>query len=451
MNRRVGLFTDLYELTMADAYDAEHLDAVATFELFVRSLPPERRFLVACGVRTAVEGLTAWGYDGDELAYLGGLGIFSPRFLDRLSTLSFTGDVDAVAEGEVVFAGEPILSVTAPVVEAQLVETYLLNVVGFQTMVASKAARLAIACGDATFVDFSARRDHGLDAAGAAARASYVGGAAATSLVSAGRDHGLALSGTMAHSYVLAHEREEDALRAFLRRYREQAVLLIDTYDTVGAAHLVVRVAREERVAPRAVRLDSGDLGALSVAVRAVLDEGGLGGVGIFASGDLDEYAIEALRRRGAPVDGFGVGTRLGTSADIPYLGVVYKLVALGGRGVAKRSPGKVTEPGRKQVWRTASHDVVDLAGEPGPAGGRPLLGPVARGGRLVRPLPAEPEALAAARQRRAAQVEALPAPARLLAPTSRPVWPVQRGPALEALAARAVGPARSGPLAGAG
>ena len=432
-----SLVTDLYELTMAAAYQAEGLEHEATFELFVRRLPPERRFLVAAGLDDALEGLASWAFAADDVAYVAGLDLFPPAFLERLASLRFTGDVWAVPEGEVVFAGEPLVRVTGPLVEAQLVETWLLNRVASQTMLASKAARVALACGDRSFVDFSARRDHGVDAALAAARSAWIAGAAGTSLVAAGRRWGIPLSGTMAHSFVMSYPDERDAFRAYARTFPQGVVLLIDTYDTVEGARAAAEVAHElagEGIAVGGVRLDSGDLGALAVEVRAVLDGAGLDGIRIFASGDLDEHRIAALVAAGAPIDAFGVGTQLGTSADAPTLGAVYKLVEDAAGPKVKLAEGKVTQPGRKQVWRQADRDVVALDGEP-VAGGRPLLAPVMAGG--VRDAP---EPLADIRARGADSLAWLPPALRSLDPVpdgATPGWPVELSPGLVVLADR--------------
>jgi nicotinate phosphoribosyltransferase len=377
VTRALGLYTDLYELTMAASFQRERRDETVTFDLFVRSLPPRRDFLVVAGIDTALERLQAFTYDAGAVAYLRSLGVFDDAFLAYLEGFRFTGEVRAVAAGELVYAGEPILSVTAPIIDAQLLETVLINSVGFETMIASKAARVALACQGRSFVDFSPRRDHGLEAALGVARATYIGGAAATSLVEAGRRYHFNLSGTMAHSFVMAHDREVDAFRAYLRQYGQASVLLVDTYDTVGGTQRAVEAMRAEGVEARGIRIDSGDLGLLAGKARRILDEAGLPGVEILASGDLDEDRIAALVAMGAPIDAFGVGTRLGTSADAPYLGMVYKLVEQGGEPRLKLSPDKRTWPGRKQIWRTPTADVVGLAGEPRPADGRPLLATV--------------------------------------------------------------------------
>lgn len=422
-----GLFTDYYELTMAAAFHAEGRSEQATFELFVRRLPPERDFLVACGLATALERLAAFTFGPDELAYLRETTNLGDDFLAYLAGFRFSGEVRAMAEGELLVAQEPLLSVTAPLIEAQIIETLLLNTIGFETMVATKAARVTQAAAGRPFVDFSARRDHGADAAVRAARAAYVGGAAATSMVEAGRRYGIPLSGTMAHSYVMAHERERDAFIAFLARYREQAVLLIDTYDTAQGAREAVAAMEETGIEARGVRLDSGDLAALANEVRAVLDEAGWPEVQVFASGDLDEHRVAALVAADAPIDAFGVGTRMGTSADAPHLGVVYKLVEQGGTPRQKTSVGKATYPGRKQVWRGEAVDALALAAEEGPPGARPLLAPVWRDGARVGPEPT----LAEARQRCAAGLASWPPEGRrfVLSPGLAALLGSQAGP----------------------
>ena len=400
---RWGLFTDYYELTMAAAFHAEGHDELATFELFVRQLPPGRTFLVACGVETALERLDAFSFGPDELSYLRSVSSFSEDFLEHLGRLRFTGEVRAVAEGELVLAQEPLLSVTAPLVEAQLVETLLLNVVGFETMVATKAARIALAAGGRTFVDFSARRDHGADAAVLAARAAYVGGASATSLVEAGRRYGLPLSGTMAHSYVMAHEHEQEAFAAFLRQYGDAAVLLLDTYDTVQGAKEAVAAMRQTGIR----RAACGSIRATWPASPPRCEPSSTRPATRASRSSRRATSTRTGWRRWSlpahPIDAFGVGTRMGTSADAPYLAVVYKLVEQGGEARVKTSPGKASYPGRKQVWRRPGVDTLALDGEPGPPGGptaaRPRCG-TAAGARGRRPIsrrrgPAAPRALA--------------------------------------------------------
>lgn len=350
-----ALLTDQYELTMAASYLSQSRTASATFDLFVRSLPPERRFLVAAGLEDALDYLEHLRFTDSDIAYLRGLDTFSDEFLNYLADFRFTGEVWAIPEGQVCFPNEPLLRVSAPLIEAQIVETALLNTIAHQTGIASKAARVAIAAGEREFVDFAARRTHGPDAAVRGARAAYLAGAAGTSNVLAGRLHGIPVSGTMAHSYVMAFDDERDAFRAFARDFPSRAVLLIDTYDTLEGARRAVEVAHEledEGIHIAGVRLDSGDLGELAKGVRDILDAGGLTEARIVASGDLDEYRIAALLVDGAPIDSFGVGTQMGVSADVPALGGVYKLVEYDGQPVVKLSTGKATLPGRKQVWR---------------------------------------------------------------------------------------------------
>jgi nicotinate phosphoribosyltransferase len=407
-----SLLTDLYELTMAASYHSQGMERRACFDLFVRTLPEERNFLVAAGLEQALDYLEGLRFDDDAISYLVSLDMFEPDFLERLSTLTFNGDVCAVQEGEVVFAGEPIMRVSGPLIEAQIVETFLLNCITFQTMVASKAARVAIACGDRVFVDFSPRRDHGADAALKAARASYIAGASATSNVLAGKEYGIPVSGTMAHSYVMAFENEIEAFRAFARDFPDRAVLLIDTFDVEEGARRTAQVAGElaaEGIRIRGVRIDSGDLGPLAGSVRKILDEAGLHEVQIILSGDLDEHRIKGLLDDGAPVDSFGVGTQLGTSADAPFLGGVYKLVAEDSEPKIKLSTGKVTLPGVKQVHRlldgdVMDHDVVALDDEE-VTGGRRLLAEVMREGRRTNPF----DTLDACRQRCADALGRLP------------------------------------------
>src|SRR6266498_1380259 len=307
--RDLALFTDLYELTMAAVYHARQMNAPATFELFVRALPPSLGYLVVSGIESALERLERFSFDADGLEYLDSLEMFSDSFLSLLENLRFSG--------EVLFATEPLLRVTAPLVEAQLVETILLNAVGYETSVATRAARIATACEGRAFVDFAARRSDGIDAALRGARAAQVGGASGTSLVVAGQKYGLDLSGTMAHSYVMSFDDERDAFATFARAFPGRAVLLLDTYDTEEAARRLVDMApdlRAENALPVGVRLDSGALGELSRSVRLLLDEAGLTDVRIFASGNLDEHRIAELVAQHAPIDAFGIGTHLVTS-----------------------------------------------------------------------------------------------------------------------------------------
>ncbi len=373
-----ALLVDLYELTMVEAYLAEEMQDEATFALFARRLPRRRNYLVAAGLDDALRWLAELRFTGEALGWLESLGLFSRRLLGWLEGFRFAGEVRAVPEGTPVFGGEPLLEVTAPLPQAQLVETALMNQVHLQTVAASKAARIVEAARGRPVVDFGLRRMHGADAGVKVARAAWLAGVDSTSDVLAGYLYGIPISGTMAHSYVQAHASEIEAFRAFARAW-PSTVLLVDTYDTREGVRNVVRLARElgQGFRVRAVRLDSGDLDALSREARHLLDEAGLGQVGIFASGGLDEEAVDRLVRAGAPVTGFGVGTALGVSEDAPALDVAYKLVAYAGRGRLKLSPGKEVLPGRKQIFRRerggrADGDVLGLEGEA--LEGRPLV-----------------------------------------------------------------------------
>lgn len=417
-----SLLTDLYELTMAQAYFEEGLSDVAVFSLFVRQLPERRNYLVACGLDAVLGFLETLRFDRDAIGYLERHGGFSSRFLAYLERLRFTGEVDAVPEGTPVFANEPILEIAAPIVEAQLVETFVMNQIHCATTLASKAARVVAAAQGRPVVDFGFRRMHGVDAALIGARAFHIVGVASTSNVAAGQVYGLATAGTMAHSYVQAHAAELDAFRAFAR-LSPRTVLLVDTYDTIGGIRNVIRLAAEQGPSFQvsAVRLDSGDLLDLSVRARRMLDGAGLRSVGIFASGGLDEYEIERLLTHGAPVTGFGVGTEMGTSRDAPGLDIVYKLVEYGGHGCLKLSPGKELLPGPKQVFRVesdggADHDVLGLRDELLP--GRPLLRPVMRAGQRLRE---GQVSLGQSRQWALAELQRLPPGVRALGPANPP------------------------------
>jgi nicotinate phosphoribosyltransferase len=417
---RSGLFVDLYQLTMGESYLAQGLsEREATFSVFFRSLPAGRGYLLAAGLEDALRYLEELRFSDDDLAYLEGAGLFSAAFLERLRSLRFSGSVRAVPEGTAVFPGEPLLEVTAPILEAQIAETMVLNALHLQTLVASKAARSVEAAGGRTLVDFSLRRTHGGEAGLKVARASYFAGFDATSNVLAGRRYGIPLAGTMAHSYVQSFEDELAAFRAFARAYPDDAILLVDTYDTLEGARLAVAVAHEleeDGHRLRGVRLDSGDLVELSRRVRDLLDRAGFADATIFASGGLDEAEIARLVEAGAAIDGFGVGTKMGVSADAPFLDLVYKLVEVDGRPVLKLSPGKATLPGRKQVWRIrrdglAAHDVLGLADSGGD--GEPLLHEVMRDGRAT-----WSEPLVESRERARRERESLPDGVRALTAT---------------------------------
>lgn len=431
-----ALLTDFYELNMAASYLRRGMEAPATFSLFVRALPPQRGFLVAAGLEDCLDWLEGLAFDQDDLGYLERLGFGGPD-LEAFSSLGFTGEVWAVPEGRIVFAGEPILEVTAPIAEAQLAETILLNRVTFQTALAAKAARCRIAAGDAIeLVEFGFRRTHGVDAATAAARSSAIAGFRGTSNVDAARQLGLEPVGTMAHSYVEAFPTEREAFAAFASDFPGRAVFLVDTYDTLAgvehAAEVIVDLGLEDRAG---IRIDSGDLAAVTKAAREQLDEAGLTGVRIFVSGGLDEFDLAALVAARAPVDAAGIGTRLGVSADAPYLDSVYKLVSYDGEPVLKLSEGKETLPGAKQVFRDQTlGDVLGLREEDRPPGTTALLEPVMAEGRRLRPSDRF-AAVAAARRRFEADLALLPAPARSLADPRPP--PPALSPALQSMTDR--------------
>jgi nicotinate phosphoribosyltransferase len=382
-----ALLTDLYQLTMVTAYQALGMERIASFEFFVRQLPPARGFLVAAGLEQVLDYLEALRFGADELQWLEATGRFNPDALRRLATFRFTGDVDAMPEGSVFFAGEPILRVMAPLPEAQFVESRIINLLNFQSMIATKATRCRLAAGERRLADFGLRRAHGAEAGLLAARACYLAGFDATATVQAGRSFGIPLTGTLAHSFIQAHDDEATAFRDFARIHPHGLTLLIDTYDTLRAAHMVVALCREG-VAVDAVRLDSGNLARLAREVREILDAGDCSAVRIVASGNLDEHEIARLVASGAPIEIFGVGTRLDVSADAPYLECVYKLQEYAGRPRRKRSTGKATWPGRKQVFRDCGADgvirtdTIGLVDEAIP--GRPMLVPVMRAGRRL-------------------------------------------------------------------
>jgi nicotinate phosphoribosyltransferase len=431
----LALFTDLYELTMLRAYWELGHDKEAVFSLFVRRLPKNRNFLIACGLEDLLDQLQSLRFDAGDLAYLEEQG-FPPPILGRLEKFRFGGDVYAMAEGTPFFANEPIVEIVAPIAEAQLIETLVINQIGFQTLVASKAARVVHSAAGRDVIDFGGRRAHGLDAAVKAARAAYVAGAAATSNVLAGRTYGIPIAGTMAHSFVQAYDSEAEAFRAFASVFPE-TTLLVDTYDTLTGVGKVIALGRElgERFRIRAIRLDSGDLVRLSRDARAMLDGAGLSRVRIFASGGLDEREIAGLIARGAQIDGFGVGTDLVVSGDTPSLDLVYKLTEYSGSGRMKLSPDKRTLPGRKQVFRqwkdgALARDVIARHDEA--LAGTPLLRQVMRRGERISP--AEPPSKIQARCRE--EVERLPAELRTLDMAARP-FQSEVSSALEAFADR--------------
>jgi nicotinate phosphoribosyltransferase len=408
-----ALLTDLYELNMAASYLRRGMTAPATFSLYVRRLPSSRGFLVAAGLERCLDFLSSFGFDAEELGYLGAVG-FDERALRDLANLRFEGEVRAVPEGRIVHAEEPILEVTAPIAVAQLVETYLLNQITLHSTIASKAARYVVAADGRDLVDFAFRRTHGLDAALAVARSSAIVGFVSTSDVEAARQLGLRVAGTMAHSFVEAFPSEDEAFRAFAEDHPHRPTFLVDTYDTLNGVRHAIDVIKDLDLQGRiGVRLDSGDLDHLAREARRLLDEAGLPHARIFASGGLDEHEVAELVKAGAPVNAFGIGTQMGVSADAPFLDTVYKLVEYDGRPVMKLSAHKTSPPGRKQIWRGPGEegDVLGLADEAGPGGWEPMLELAMAGGVRTRPDPGLDEM----RARFAADLEATPTKAKRL------------------------------------
>jgi nicotinate phosphoribosyltransferase len=413
-----ALLTDLYQLTMLDAYRQREQFGPAVFELFFRRLPPNRGYMMVAGLEQALDYLEHFRFTDDELAWLAASGHFDASFVDWLAGLRFRGDVYALPEGTACFPDEPLLRVEASLPEAQIVESRLLNILHYQTVVATKAARVVCAAGGRLLVDFGMRRAHGGEAALWAARASYLAGFAGTATVVAGRRYGIPLYGTMAHSFVQSHDDERAAFEHFARARPEGVVLLIDTYDVAAAVDIVIELApglAADGIRIAALRLDSGDLDAGCRFLRERLDRAGLTDIGVFLSGDLDEYQIDAFTRARLPAAGYGVGTRLDVSADAPSLDVAYKLQSYDGVPRRKRSAGKATWPGAKQVFRRFGGDgriVGDcLTGATGTAPGQPLLECVMRAGRRTAPA----AGLDALRARAAATLARLPAATRRL------------------------------------
>jgi nicotinate phosphoribosyltransferase len=422
-----SLLTDQYEITMAASYHRLGRNEPAVFELFVRRLPPNRDWLLVCGLGPTLRLVSEMRFGSAELEYLGTLGC-NDDFLGYLEGFRFGGDIEAMPEGTIAFANEPLVRVTAPLIEAQMVETLLLNQINFQTMIATKAARVVLAADGKgeSVIDFSPRRDHGVDAAMKAARASAVAGLGGTSNVAAAMRYGLHPVGTMAHSYVLSFETEQEAFEAFMRDNPENALLLVDTYDTIEGVRRAIEASRRTEVPLAGIRIDSGDLAALAREARSLLDEAGFGEARIVASGDLEEHKIAEMCRAGTPIDLYGVGTELGTSRDSPVVNGVYKIVAdLSGeawRGVAKRSQAKETLPGAKQVFRRFEdgamvEDVVATAEEQ--LEGDPLLVPAMRNGEIVLA-----ETLDQMRERTRRSLGSLPLALR--SPGEKPPYPVR-------------------------
>ncbi|MGI9384796.1 MAG: nicotinate phosphoribosyltransferase [Methyloligellaceae bacterium] len=418
----LALFTDLYELTMLQSYFDAGLTGEAVFSLFLRRLPEKRNYVLACGLTDVLDYLESVRFSDEAIAYIRSLGGFTEQFLTWLGQFRFDGDVYAVPEGTPVFADEPILEIVAPIAQAQLVETFVMNQIHVQSLHASKAARVVHAAEGRAIIDFGGRRSHGLDAALKAARAFHIAGVTATSNVLAGYRYGLPVAGTMAHSYVEAFDSEREAFWTFARSHPD-TILLVDTYDTLAGVDNVITLAEE--LGPdfrvRAVRLDSGDLGELAKEARRRLDAAGLEDVGIIGSGGLDEYEIAKLVADEAPFTGFGVGTAMAVSEDAPSLDLVYKLCAYGGVGRVKLSPGKPIYPGRKQVFRreadgTAKSDVIARLDEE--LEGRPLLEPVMRHGARF---PGVTKELNAIREHARTEIDRLPARLRNLSPANPP------------------------------
>ena len=432
-----ALLTDLYQFSMVQAYLDAEMTGTAVFEMFVRKLPKGRNFLLAAGLEQVLAHLEALSFTQAEIAWFERAGGFNRRFLDYLAGFRFTGDVHAMPEGTAFFPDEPIIRVTAPIMQAQLAETRVINLMNLETIVASKAARAVLAAPGKLLVDFGLRRAHGAEAGLLAARAAYLAGFDGSSTVLAGERFGIPVYGTMAHSFIQAHQTEREAFSNFARSRPRDVTFLLDTYDTEAAARKLVEIApglKARGVTIRSVRLDSGDLGALAFAVRAILDAGGLKEVGIFASGGLDEQELARLLAAGAPIDGFGVGTALVVSADAPALDCAYKLQEYAGEPRRKRSAGKATWPGRKQVYRSygadgrIARDVLTV--EDDAQSGEPLVTQVMAAGRRI----GAPEPLAAARARVRRELDRLPAHLKKLEDSATPMR-AEVAPALRALA----------------
>ncbi len=431
-----ALHTDIYQKTMLQGYYEQDMEELAVFEFFVRKLPENRAYLVAAGLAQVLTYLEQLQFSPAEIEWLASTGRFTPLLLDRLATLRFTGDVHAMPEGTVFFPNEPLLRITAPLPEAQLIESRIINLLHFQTLIASKAARSVLIAPDKLLVDFGMRRAHGSEAALLASRASYLAGFSGSATVAAGMEFGIPMYGTMAHSFIQTHRSESEAFADFAVANPDNVVLLIDTYDTEAGARKVVDLAAalyEQGIKIKGVRLDSGDLADHARKVRAILDRGGLNQATIFASGSIDEYQLEQLTALHAPIDGFGIGTHLDTSVDAPYLDCAYKLQEYAGIARRKRSEGKATWPGRKQVYRRyddngmMSGDTVTVDNML--CAGQPLLQCVMRGGKTIAGQPTLTEAREYAKR----QLNGLPASLRQL--HQAPEYPVTISVELQALA----------------
>jgi nicotinate phosphoribosyltransferase len=432
------LLTDLYELNMVQAYLDRGEQAEAVFEFFVRRLPPRRGFLLAAGLDDALDYLETLKFSAADIDWLKSTGRFRDNLLDYLKTFRFTGDVHAIPEGSVCFPNEPLIRITAPLPQAQLVETRLINILHYQTLIASKAARMVLAAPGKILSDFGLRTAHGAEAGLYSARASYLAGFAGAANVLAGEKYGVPIVGTMAHSFVQVHDDETTAFEDFARARPEGVILLIDTYNTEQGAHKVVELTprlKKDGIAIRGVRIDSGDLTASARKVRAILDAGGLKDVVILVSGGITEDVLQKMMQEKAPIDGFGIGVNLAASVDVPALDCAYKLQEYAGKPKRKLSEGKATWPGRKQVWRAYGIDGRmsgdNLSLESDKQSGEALIVPVMRDGKRLAPSPT----LAQIRERAARDLARLPEPLRKLQPTD---YPVKVADALKALAAQA-------------
>ncbi|MDD5269037.1 MAG: nicotinate phosphoribosyltransferase [Methylococcales bacterium] len=436
MKENSALLTDMYQLTMLQGYYEQSMEEIAVFEFFVRKLPKTRAYLLAVGLEQVLAYLEQLHFAPEEIEWLDGTRLIKPAILDRLAALRFTGDVHAMPEGTAFFPNEPVLRITAPLPEAQLIESRLINLMHFQTLIASKASRSVLLAENKLLVDFGMRRAHGGEAALLAARASYLAGFDGSATVAAGMSFGIPVYGTMAHSFVQTHNQESQAFEHFALANPDNVVLLIDTYDTERAAQKIVDLApalEAEGIKIKGVRLDSGDLADHAKKVRALLDRGGLQDTTIFASGSIDEYQLAGLIAQKAPIDGFGIGTHLDTSADAPYLDCAYKLQEYAGIARRKRSEGKATWPGRKQVYRHyhdnggMSFDTVTVADAS--CSGQPLLQLIMQGGKVIAPQPR----LLEIREYTRNQLHGLPVALRKL--SDAPDYPVVISSELKALA----------------
>jgi len=433
------LLTDLYELNMVQAYLDKGEDGEAVFEFFVRRLPARRGFLLAAGLDDALDYLETLRFSADEIDWLKSTGRFRDNFLGYLKDFRFTGDVHAIPEGTVCFPNEPLIRVTAPLPQAQIVESRLINILHFQTLIASKAARMVLAAPGKMLSDFGLRTAHGAEAGLYSARASYIAGFGGAANVLAGERYGIPVVGTMAHSFIQVHDDEALAFETFARARPQDVILLIDTYDTAAGARKVVELAprlKADGIAVRGVRIDSGDLIASARQVRVILDQGGLKDTVILVSGGINEDVLQTMMKEGAPIDGFGIGVNLDASIDAPSLDCAYKLQEYNGTPKRKLSEGKQTWPGRKQVWRTYGTDGTmntDVLGlESDAPAGEPLIAPVMRGGKRIAPAPT----LAQIRERAAGDLKRLPEPLRRLQPGTD--YPVKVAESLVALAKEA-------------